>query len=486
MAQVTRALLEQSERWIHRRVERISFKDDQVAHHRISADFTLPAGVRAVDRIDGKDVYIAPLFLMVKGYRTPPCEGRRPRRRFILFGERRSDPGMQPIPFAPYADIGFTDQDGRRIPLMTRRQSSLLAKTVLLEAAEQALGAPATGKLRDRISAIPDRSWLDLGSILAWLLTDEPAGNDDPRAALRADDAFSELAYTLASHSIIACLLTDPPRRRLLYKLSYDERLNPGFSARKGRLRRSLGWEPQEYTVPLNQIGAAASYHVEIEAPRELSISTASLFGKRYRWFGDLLNHGDRDYAIQQVEQDSSQSKIYIPEPLPECRVGMASVKLWVQRRGFLASALIMSCVVMGMLIIAAFAAPIVAQDNQSDSGSGAAALLLLPALFVAVSIAWPGEHAITAKMLPLARAALVADAILPIFAVFLLISTRRYEASAQRASGDFSVWHLQLDSPSPVWIALAALSVPFVVLFAISNFAPRRHGETVYRVGSR
>jgi hypothetical protein len=478
MAQVTRALFTQPERWIHQRVDRVSFKDHEVVRHRVSVDFTLPAGVPPIDKFNGQDIYIAPLFLLAKDAVKPPREGKIPRRRFLIYGKRSPDPTKRPIPTAPYSHISFTDQNGHRLSLITSRQSGLLAKTLLLEEAERVLEQPADRELEEVIAAIPYDSWPELVAVLKWLL-DEPAEYPDPRLQLRADETFSELAYTLASHSIVVCLFDGLPRRASVYELSYDEQLNESFSTSKGRLRRSLGWKSEQYSVPLNEIGASASYLVEIEVPQELLINSVNLFGKRYRWFGDeLLSRTNRDYSIQQVGT-VSEGTIYIPEPLTGRRVGVAWVKLRMRRSGFLIGALMTSFVIFAMLTIAAFAVPVVAQENQSESA--AAALLLVPAL-VAVYIARQGEHPITAKMLRWARIALIIDAILPAFAVFLLIATRHTETDSKRVAGDFSFGPFTLGRPSLVWIVLAGVSFVFVGLFAISNIAPKPRGETVYQ----
>jgi hypothetical protein len=479
MAQVTRVLFAQPERWIHRRVDRISFKDHQVAHHKVSVDFTLPAGVPPIGKIDGEDIYIAPLFLLAKDAPHPPREGRRSRRRLPGFGRGRPDHVKPTIPTAPYSNLDFTDQNGRRIPLITRRQSGLLAKAVLLDDAERILGKPVAKELGEKISALPSRSWPDLAEVLSWILEEPAYWWCDPRIKLREDETFPELAYTIASHSIVACLLVDGPPRRSLYKLSYDEQLDESFSPRKGHWRQSLGWKPEQYSVPLNEVGGSASYHVEIEVPKELLIDSVNLFGKRYRWFGgNLLDRANRDYAIQQAGS-ASEGKIYIPQPLPGRRFGVAWVNFRMRRSGFLISAFMTSFVIMVMLIVAAFAVPVVAQENQSESA--AAALLLVPAL-VAVYIARPGEHPITTKMLRRARFALVIDAIIPVFAVFLLIATLHTEADPKRVASDFEIGPFTLGKPSSVWIVLAAFSAVFTILFAMIYFAPRSRGETIYQ----
>lgn len=488
MAQVTLALFTQPERWIHRRIERVYFKDHHITHHQVSVDFTLPAGVRPIGNFEGKDVYIAPLFLVAKDSARPLREGKLARRRFLAFGERPVDLTKRPIPTTACSNIDFTNQNGQRLPLVTHEQSSVLGTTMLLEAAKQALGESPTGELREQISAIPQRSAFDLTEVLQWLL-EEPVNEHDPRIKLREDKMFPELAYTLASYSIIVCLFMDGPPRRSIYKLSYDHPIDESKSARKGALWQSLGWRSARYYVPLSEIGASASYHVELEIPKELLINAVNLSGKRYRWFRELLTRENCDYWIQQTGS-SSEGKIYIPKPIPGRRVGYAWVKLRARREGFLTGALVASIITTAMLALAASRAPDVLRDGKSETG--AAALLLLPTLLAAY-IARPGEHAITSKMLRWARFALVADGILPALAVYFLTTTR--DESGTATTLRFGAFSVVVGTGKKVtsaaiglekeWIILAVISVVFVLMFIISNIAPKPYGETLYRVMS-
>jgi hypothetical protein len=484
MAQVTLTLFEQPERWIHRRVERIYFKDHQSTHHQVSVDFTLPAGMPPIGKFEGKDVYIAPLFLLAKNSTKPLRAGKQTRRRFLIFGERRLDPKKSPIPTPACSNLDFTNQDGHRLPLMTHEQSGVLGAVMLLEAAEQAVGKPATGKLKEQISAIAQRSLLDLKDVLLWLL-EEPADKHDPRVKLRNNKIFPELAYTLASHSLIACFMTGPPQRSV-YKLSFDHPIDENSLAKKGALWRSLGWRSQQCFVPVSEIGASASYHIEIEVPKELLINAVGLVGKRYKWYGGLVSRKNQDYVIQQVGS-ASEGKIYIPQPIPGRRAGLAWVKLRARRAGFLTGALVASLMTTVMLALAAYKAPEVLRDGKSEAG--AAALLLIPTLLAAY-IARPGEHAIASKMLRWARFALVADGILPALAVYFLITTGgESDPTTTLAFGPVSiVIGAGKDAASAgtglqsEWIILAALSVIFLLLFTVSNIAPSPYGETIYR----
>jgi hypothetical protein len=347
---------------------------------------------------------------------------------------------------------------------------------MLVEAAERALKKSVPKRLKEEILKIPYRSRLDLAEALKYLFEEKPVFWWDLRHKLRKDDIFPELAYALASHSIIVCVFYGPPGRSI-HKLSYDEPLNEGFSIKK-RIRRSLGLNSERYAVPLNEIGASASYHVEMEIPDGLLINAVSLVGKPYRWYTDLKNKQNQSYSIRQVGK-VTEGKIYIPEPLPGRRVGLAWVKLRAQRSGFLFGGLVASMLITLTLAVGAFAVPVVIQGHQSEAAT--ATLLLLPAILAAY-IARPGEHAITARMLRWARYALLLDGMLPVVAVLLLITTQTHEESAIRKAEDFTLLGaLKLGEPSALWIGLAAFSLIFILLFAWTNYSPRPRGETVY-----
>jgi hypothetical protein len=496
MAKIVLALFTQPELWIHRRIERIYFKDHQCIHHQVSVDFTLPAGMPPVSTFNGRNVYIAPLFLLVKDPSEPLREGKRPRRQFFVFGRRRADTKRQPLPTAPYSNLDFVNQEGHRLPIVTRRQSSQVAAKVLIEAAEQAIGKDLSGELEEKISAIPHRSWAELTgeleNILKWLLEDRVC-QWDQRAKLREDKIFPELVYILASHSIISSLLMEGAPRRCIHKLSYDEPVHDGVSKPRGGFLRSLGWASEQYYVPLNEIGAGASYHIEIEVPKELEINTASLVGKRYKWYDQRRSEDCQDYSIQQIGS-ANEGKIYIPEPLSGRRVGLAWVKLRARRTGFLASALATSCITTGLLALAAYGAPFVLLDRQSEAA--AAALLLVPALIAAL-IARPGEHAITAKMLRWARIALVANALLPALAVFFLI-VEHHEHGSTRSLANWLLHEFNsiFGGAATVasdgmelriyWVTLAVISLFLTLLFVVSYLLPIPIGKTVYQPESK
>lgn len=475
MAKTTCLLFARPEEWIHRRVERIYFKDHQVAHHQVSVDFTLPRNVAPVSTFDGKPMYVAPLFLLAKGMLDPLRVGKRPRRRFFFLGKRPVDLTKRAIPSTRYSNVNFTNQDGRSLPILTREQSAQLTVAMLLQEAERIVGSDrVTGQLQNEIAAIPYRSWLDLQEVLDWLLYKKVCCWD-ARLRLRKDKYFRELIFTFASHRLIVCLLNGEEPRRPIYKLSYDEYANVDIANPKGTFRRSIGWKSEQYSIPLTEIGASSSYHVEIDIPKELEINAINLVGKGYRWFDKIRDVGNRDYLVQQI-QSTNEGKIYIPEPLAGRRVGHVWVKLRARRKGFPAGAWAASFLITVILICASFNAWIVVKHRESEAAT--ATLLLVPAL-VAAYIVRPEEHGITKRMLRWMRWALVVDALLLGAGIFFILTMRHQKAD--HILGGIGYYHFS--NPPLSWLVLVGISVVIFLILSLSNILPRPHGENIYNI---
>jgi hypothetical protein len=250
-----------------------------------------------------------------------------------------------------------------------------------------------------------------------------------------------------------------------------------------------LGWRSERFSVLLNEIGAASSYHVEIEVPPELSVNAVGLIGARYRHFGKDLNKladADKEYFIQQIDSVST-GNIYMPAPLPGRRFGQAWVKLRNRRPGFLIGALVASCITTVVLFLASIAAPEIVHDGKSEAA--VVALLLVPTVLAAYVVR-PGEHAITAKMLRVARFVLVGDAGLMLGAVFLLFMAKNGEKVAHAVSVRIFGEKIELMQPGRDpgnwlqgwWQILTLVSLIGVGLFIASNILPLPHGKTVYK----
>lgn len=486
MAQTVLVLFESPTRWIHRRVERITFIDHETIRRQISVDFTLPAGIPAVGRFGDDDVYAAPLFLLGKDHPHPLRAGVRRGWR-TRPGWRSNAPR---IPTALCSQVTLTDGHGRRLPLLTRYQSGRLAAVMLTEAARRALHGALPRELADSIPAIatlrPERRRKALEDVLH--------GTEPHLTAARSqlqESGFHELAHVLARYSPVVCTFDGPPGRCLV-KLEYTEPLDTrGLNKPPGRIRRSIGWKSEYLVVQLHEIGAGSSHHIEVEVPEDLQVNAVTLRGTRY----DLARRRDKltarqyDYSVHQVGTSRSGA-VYIANPPFPRRVGDIAVKMRARRTGFLMAAFVASAITTLVLGAMAVVAPAIIEANTSNGTI--AALLVLPTL-VAAYIARPGEHAITARMLRFARLLLVANAALPFAAVLVLLTTHVGPQPAEVGYGvvdalmDIVSWSDKPDSAlQQKWGTLAGLSAILTLLFAISNYAPRPHGKSHYRLRRR
>jgi uncharacterized membrane protein YhaH (DUF805 family) len=449
MGEVTLELLKQPDRWVHRRVERIEFKDHKTARHQISVDLTLPDNLTSVGTFKCNRIYIAPVAMLLKDY---------PRRVYDASGRA--------IPMAPYFDIDYADQTGGRLPLPTRRQATRIAAVALEECASQAVAGELPPQLAARIRRLAVANTAHYAPDLHYIM--EPNPSDKPRKELQEDPDFKQLAYLLASHSIVFCYFTNGLPGRTILKITYDQETNGGPTKWHERFRRGMGWKSEIYYVPLNEVGAAASYHVEIAVPHELLLNEIGLEAKSYDvgWRGMPLQvtRQPNDYYIRQ-RGDTCSANIYISEP-DSRRIGAAWVKLRVARAGFLIGTLVASIITTTVLTLAALAAPTIAEKEPPDAA--VAVLLLIPTLLAAY-VARPGEHAITARMLRSVRLLLVADGVLPFLAAFFLMIVSKEDS----------------DQLEEIWWILAVVSVVFVLLFLASNIFPKPHGKPRYYTGT-
>lgn len=469
-------LLTNSDRWIHRRVERIRLTDHKTAHHQISVDFSLPVGLPPVGRIGGDDnkksleIFLAPMFLVEK-------RGRSLR----TLDEKR------PIQLAPYSNIDVSDHSGNRLAFNTWKHGADIAAQVLIIRARQLVtnfdNDHRLVSMVGKVALADDRENM---SALHYLLRAD-ACHGDKRHDLREDPTFCELAYALATHTLVPCWFFGRPEPRSIVKLSYDqERVKSPLSLEETG-RQFLGLKSELCHVKLNEIGASASYHVEVEVPKELYLNEIGLIGERYEygWQGRrprprikrLLNairhnkpppRDEYNYYVRQSDR-TDRGHIYIPEPDGR-RVGAVWVKLRTRPQGFLTGSLLAALVTAVVLTFVWRKSHSIA---ESDLSASAIALLLLIPSFLAGYIARPGEHALASRMLRSTRVALIANAALPFAAALHLLTVSKYDPVRDKTLAG-------------TWMWLAISSYVFVVWFAICNYVPRPHGRSRYFIGRR
>jgi hypothetical protein len=268
--------------WVVRRVEGIEFVDDRTVRRRVSVDYTVPQDAVVLRVSPDRAVRILPLALM--------------RRKNMI-------------------NFDFRDHEGRPMPLLGLRENQALTLAVVR--------AWAHATLDDREPCLESP---DLPDEIAALLDDIVAGDQaELNAAYRSiqehrtdsgdpiDERLTALLERLAGNFILFASEREAPGNRQIVKWTYDEPLTllhstssyqghtggpcpprlsegeepePVTYGRTGRLQpwwrmdplfASLGLQPTLIRFPTPGAELAASFHLEITAPPDVSIVRASM-----------------------------------------------------------------------------------------------------------------------------------------------------------------------------------------------------------------
>lgn len=202
MAVVTLELISDWKRWVHRRVETLSFIDENTVRRAVSVDFTLPPEITApLPPQGGNEVYAVPLALL---------------RKTTLRG------------------FNLWDETGKTLPLMTSEKNGAIAAGVLAHAAEILPSEEQLGGLRrDVPRALREAFWrIGAGSatqsLKTWEQLRHPVATDDYateawRELLGSDADFMSLAHDLARNFLVITPLVTGSGERRIVKFSYEQ-----------------------------------------------------------------------------------------------------------------------------------------------------------------------------------------------------------------------------------------------------------------------
>jgi hypothetical protein len=333
-------LLLTSSEWIHRRVDSVELLDDRTARRRVSVDFTLPRSSAARTRH-------APLLLLRK---------------------------------QPLSNFDLRDEDGRPVPLLTRRQTGKITTSILVRLADAIAGTPLPGELIDACAAIAQGSPAEASRAMRFIATDlqpEPL-----RERIRRDVTFRELATTLVASFPVIVPVRDGDERRIL-KLAYDEPVAPS----RGVLS-ALGWWGFSMLVDLPYLSASGSHHLEVRQSPGLEHVDAVLVTRN--------PDGTRTRTWQ--PGPASATHFYAGDA-PRGSRGLAIVRMRTRREGLLRSGPVFAAATALALTGAWFALPGIA-TKAADVGP---LLLAFPAVLAAF-LASTGEHPIASRLLLGAR----------------------------------------------------------------------------------
>lgn len=418
-----------SARWVVRRVEGIDFVDDRTVRRRVSVDYTVPRAAVTL-RVDGdKGVRILPLALM--------------RRKNMI-------------------NFDFRDHDGRPMPLLGLRENQALTLAVVRAWAETTIRHTPSAERPEISELLDDIIAGDQSELHRAYRGLEARKKEQPNAV---PDELIAVLERLAGNFVLFASEPAAPGTRRVVKWSYDEPLTllhsttsyrghadgpcPGDAGEAnappltyGRTGHRLAWRkpapllaglgirPTRIRFPTPGAELAASFHLEITAPPEVSIVEASLLAgtpnlrfdsgspaadqRRWKRVCDAAS-GDgarRARARRRPSFDSVAGgyptvDLHVAD-VPYGSLSRAQVELQASPTGWLASAWFTTVLATALLFAAAWANP-----SGPDSAELPTAVLVSFAAAMVAIVVRPDPHVMVTRLLTRLRMLAAASAVL-------------------------------------------------------------------------
>jgi hypothetical protein len=425
--------------WIDRRKDTITVLDDRSIRWQTSVDFgchadsdgierpcptAAPApsqnGDSAADASDapiapGEALYCSPLFVLPK----------------------------QP---SGYMAFDLTDETGRSLSLSGRDDNAKVTGEILVEMARRLAPDPASAEFEEVAEEIrkiaTNPSARKAKHHARWRLKQVEKGTASAtwRAVAQKGSRFAQWLETAAEASIVVVLFRSHPAARKRIKLSFQASVRSTYES----WLLGLGFKPYVILIDSPWI-EARGYHVEATAPPGVRIEHA--------W------HRDDKTPTGQEGGDFTRH-VHLRRPgAVDAGAGALTLRLRISSEGFLTGAWLASLFVVVALLISALEAKKIAPNPSTAP----ALLLLLPGLLTSL-VGRPDRHALTTRLLSLARYLLILSGVLAYTAAAVV-------ALAGKSTSDEAILKPRVDYLH-VWlwpifgVALAtwlALSIPFV-----------------------
>jgi hypothetical protein len=234
------------ERWVHRRVERISFCDDDSAKRDVSVDFTLPHWFHEI--------------------RGTPAAGE---------GEKRQLVPLMFLQKTVLVNFSLRNESDTSLPMLTATQHSQVAKEALTVLASLALKVPdVPAEIEKDIFSLVSQ-----GPAAAEVAYQELYGRDDAHVAarreLQQDEAFDALATSFVRNFLALTMMRLGRHDRRVIHLAYEDPLQQSddIASTVRRFRSIARGEERTVMFTSPSVAEADSYHMEITAPESLQIS---------------------------------------------------------------------------------------------------------------------------------------------------------------------------------------------------------------------
>jgi hypothetical protein len=372
----TLIVLMNSAKWVMRRVERVSFRDDRTVVRRVSMDFAIPGQAPRYRVPGGGMVCLLPLTVM--------------RRKTLV-------------------NFGLTDANGQALSLVSLRHNQALTEQMILALAEVTPGVRPTAEIEEFANAIAFGSQARLTA--AFDAAHRNHAGPDVRRLLE-DRGAERLLRRLANNFLLLVTVdVDGPLRRIV-RFEYDEPLTltykkSGYDSDlkeyRAESRPLAGWHPRRLAASLGLIPTVirfptpaaentTSYHFEVEAPPGVVIQSASMVAGRPNehcppsW--DHVAGGLPVVGLHVVD-------------VPNGSMSRVQVALRLSRRGWLTTTVLAALTTTALL----FAVALFRSPSGSTTSDVATALLTITAAVV-VFVAKPPEHQMASRLVTTVRLA--------------------------------------------------------------------------------
>jgi hypothetical protein len=388
--------------WIERRVEHVAFLDDTTVRQRESVTLRWPE----------PDFFPA---------------GARPRPRQTIYVP------LDVLRKRPLIEVDVARPDGSTFPILSTRRNGEMAESGMTTAIWQ-----LSEDTRDGRGLEEDHSFKVIAAVVKsprsharTLLADLDAPDSELGAVLKDPDEIRGLLRELGSNFLLLAPAVYEPGVETVLKYSYSQPLPWKLSLRN--LAATLGLADFRSDLSRLALGYAESYHIEIEAPEDVRLTRARLFGS----YVDSSNTGRVTVAItedgdnpvvdlharrptaatlklaEDYKAKPAWKRVFTrkpgvaplppqplaaadaaqPTPVARSDRGFAQVSFRPRVSGPFIAAVVVSALTSALLIGARTRLP------ELDGQVGSAVLLALPVL-AAGYLTRPGEHAFATRLL--------------------------------------------------------------------------------------
>jgi hypothetical protein len=394
-------LLVNADRWVHRRIESVTFHDDRSVSRRVSVDFTVPRDAPRLT-INGCETLLIPLTTL--------------RKKTLVHFDLR-------------------DEQGAPIPLLGLRQTQALTMVMMASWAKFLLGLPLGQPLEcedldGMLQSVATGTQDELDAALKRFCHSDPR-RSPMTTRLHCDPKFRVILYRMSDNfTLLTPVSPSDEMRRRIIKFSYDEplsmkrkglvdrrwRVAPWYQGLPSRVSGALGWSATTIRFPTPSSEHCQSYHFEVEAPSGTRIKEATLLADRLE---KPEQDGERRYvSFDRVGGGFPRANVHVAD-VPSGSVSYALVSLRASVDGWLTTSLYICWATAAVLGAVYF----ITANRGAQSNFDLATSVFATVTGGVVSLAARPGHRMAGRLLRGARTITTLLGVLPFVAAALLLA---------------------------------------------------------------